>query len=51
MIPQAANNNKIEPKLQKFKKYTEKYLKNLSDPNCLIDPLNNLCGGCNYNLK
>lgn len=30
------NNNKAEPKLQPFKKYSEKYLKNLNDPNCLI---------------
>lgn len=46
MISQAFNNNKNEPKLQKLKNYSEKYLKNLNDPNCLIEPLNSLCGGC-----
>lgn len=42
------NTTKLNLKYKPFSYYQEKYQHKLREPNSIIEPLNFLCGGCNY---
>lgn len=43
-------NSNTAVKYKAFAYYKQKYHRNLNETNSLIEPLNLLCGGCNFRL-